>query len=36
IWTKAIQEYNRKCYASDTLWTTIIPLRDGVAVSVKL
>lgn len=36
VWTSAIQEYNRKCYADKNLWTTIIPLRDGVAVSVKL
>jgi predicted O-methyltransferase YrrM len=35
-WTRAIQEYNRRCYAASGLWTTIIPLRDGVAVSVKL
>ena len=34
-WTTAIQEYNRKAYGSDEIWTTIIPLRDGVAVSVK-
>ncbi|MBI4552643.1 MAG: O-methyltransferase [Candidatus Latescibacteria bacterium] len=35
-WTQAIQEYNRLSYASSEVWTTIIPLRDGVAVSVKL
>lgn len=35
-WTVAIQEYNKKAYASPEVWTTIIPLRDGVAVSVKL
>ena len=34
-WTTAIQKYNRKAYGSDEIWTTIIPLRDGVAVSVK-
>ena len=34
-WTTAIQEYNRKAYGSDEIWTTIIPLRDGVAVSMK-
>ena len=33
--TRAIQEYNKKAYASDDIWTTIIPLRDGVAISVK-
>ena len=34
-WTRAIQEYNKKAYASDDIWTTIIPLRDGGAISVK-
>ena len=34
-WTRAIQEYNKKAYSSDDIWTTIIPLRDGVAISVK-
>ncbi|HCP99521.1 MAG TPA: O-methyltransferase [Candidatus Latescibacteria bacterium] len=34
-WTRAIQEYNKKAYGSDDIWTTIIPLRDGVAISVK-
>jgi caffeoyl-CoA O-methyltransferase len=36
ISTKAILEYNRLTYESPKLWTTIIPLRDGVSVSVKL
>lgn len=34
-WTRTIQEYNKKAYGSDDIWTTIIPLRDGVAISVK-
>ena len=34
-WTSAIQEYNRKAYGTGEVWTTIIPLRDGVAVSLK-
>ena len=34
-WTRAIQEYNKKAYGSDDIWTTLIPLRDGVAISVK-
>jgi caffeoyl-CoA O-methyltransferase len=34
--TKAIIEFNRLIYSTDTLWTTIIPLRDGVSVSLKL
>ena len=34
-WTRDIQEYNKKAYGSDDIWTTLIPLRDGVAISVK-
>jgi caffeoyl-CoA O-methyltransferase len=34
--TKAIMEFNRLIYNTDGLWTTIIPLRDGVSVSLKL
>jgi caffeoyl-CoA O-methyltransferase len=34
--TKAILEYNRLIYTSPKLWTTIVPLRDGVSVSVRL
>jgi caffeoyl-CoA O-methyltransferase len=33
---KAIREYNNLIYRTNRLWTTIIPLRDGVSVSVKL
>ncbi len=33
--TRAIQEFNRMLYASKDLFTTILPLRDGVAVAVK-
>lgn len=33
--TRAIVEFNRMLYASEQLFTTIIPLRDGVAVAVK-
>lgn len=33
--TKAILEFNRLLYSSPDLFTTIIPLRDGVAVAVK-
>lgn len=33
--TKAILEFNRLLYFSADLFTTIIPLRDGVAVAVK-
>ncbi|HZU22885.1 MAG TPA: O-methyltransferase [Terriglobales bacterium] len=31
-----IAEYNRQLYSSRELFTTILPLRDGVAVSLKL
>ena len=33
--TKAIQEFNRLLYGSRDLFTTILPIRDGVAVAVK-
>jgi len=33
--TLAILEFNRMMYASEELFTTILPLRDGVAVAVK-
>jgi caffeoyl-CoA O-methyltransferase len=33
--TKAILEFNRLLYASADLFTTILPVRDGVAVAVK-
>ncbi len=34
--TRAIQTFNRLIYSSRQLWTTIVPLRDGMAVSLKL
>jgi len=34
--TRAIQEFNRLLYASPDLWTTLLPLRDGLAVCLKL
>lgn len=34
--TRAIQEFNKRLYATQEFFTTILPLRDGVAVSVKL
>jgi predicted O-methyltransferase YrrM len=34
--TKAIQEFNRLLYGSKELFTTILPIRDGLAVSVKI
>ena len=33
--TRAIQEFNRRLYAMKEFFTTIIPLRDGLAVAVK-
>jgi caffeoyl-CoA O-methyltransferase len=33
--TKAIREFNRLLYASPDFFTTILPVRDGVAVAVK-
>jgi predicted O-methyltransferase YrrM len=33
--TKAIQEFNRLLYNSSDLFTTIIPIRDGIAVAIK-
>jgi predicted O-methyltransferase YrrM len=34
--TKAIQKFNRLVYQSSELFTTILPIRDGVAVALKL
>ncbi|MGA8150972.1 MAG: O-methyltransferase [Terriglobales bacterium] len=33
--TKAILEFNRLLYSSPDFYTTILPIRDGVAVAVK-
>jgi caffeoyl-CoA O-methyltransferase len=33
--TKAIVEFNRLLYASPDLFTTILPIRDGLAVAVR-
>lgn len=33
--TKAIQEFNRQLYGASKLFTTILPIRDGVAVAIK-
>jgi caffeoyl-CoA O-methyltransferase len=33
--TKAIVEFNRKLYDAKEFYTTILPLRDGIAVAVK-
>ena len=34
--TRAIQEFNQKLYAMPEFFTTILPLRDGVSLSLKL
>lgn len=34
--TKAILEFNRLLYSTPELFTTILPIRDGVAVATKL
>ncbi len=34
--TKAILEFNRLLYKSEDFFTTILPIRDGLAVAVKL
>jgi caffeoyl-CoA O-methyltransferase len=34
--TSAIREFNRLIFSASDLLTTIIPLRDGVSVSLKL
>ncbi len=34
--TVAIREYNRLVYAAPDLFTTVLPLRDGVGISYKL
>ncbi len=33
--TKAIMEFNRKLYDSKEFFTTILPIRDGLAVALK-
>ena len=33
--TKAILEFNQLLYNSPDLFTTILPIRDGVAVALK-
>ena len=33
--TRAIQEFNRRLYAMKEFCTTIVPLRDGLAVAIK-
>src|SRR5215472_2132731 len=34
--TRAIQDFNRRLYAMQEFFTTVVPLRDGLAVALKL
>ncbi|MDD5542763.1 MAG: O-methyltransferase [Acidobacteriia bacterium] len=34
-WTRRIRQFNRLIYSSKQLYTTILPIRDGVAVCLK-
>jgi predicted O-methyltransferase YrrM len=34
--TEAVREFNRLIYSKDDLFTTILPIRDGISVSLKL
>jgi predicted O-methyltransferase YrrM len=34
--TRAVQEFNRRLYAMKEFFTAILPLRDGLAVAVKV
>jgi predicted O-methyltransferase YrrM len=34
--TRAIQEFNRRLYAMEQFFTTMAPLRDGLAIALKL
>ena len=34
--TEGIREFNRLLYSSDELYTTVLPIRDGIAVCLKI
>ncbi len=34
--TEAVREFNRLIYSKDDLFTTILPIRDGISVSLRL
>jgi predicted O-methyltransferase YrrM len=34
--TRAIQEFNRRLYASQKFFTTVLPIRDGLAIALKV
>ena len=33
---RGVVEYNRAAFGSESLWTTVLPVRDGLAVSLKM
>jgi len=35
-WTEAIREFNKLLYSTEGIFSTIIPLRDGLSLSLKL
>ena len=36
VYTQGVLEYNQLVMSAENLWTTILPVRDGLAISVKL
>lgn len=36
IYTQGVLEYNQLALSAENLWTTILPVRDGLAVSLKI
>ena len=34
--TEAVHEFNRLLYSKDDLFTTILPIRDGISISLRL
>lgn len=36
VYTRGVLEYNQLVFSAENLWTTILPVRDGLAVSLKL
>ena len=36
VYTQGVLEYNQLAMSAENLWTTILPVRDGLAVSLKI
>jgi caffeoyl-CoA O-methyltransferase len=36
VYTRGVLEYNELAMSAENLWTTILPVRDGLAVSLKM